>query len=594
MLTPYTRLIRFIMDGEPVNAAVANRPSQDLASRTQNLKEILDALAASQMIEIPDAILQPGMTVGTPVYLDGATNTYRPARSATQSQENGNPALAESFFAGILISQEAGTHGVIGVTGRFTGLTLTEWAAHIETRDLVGGIAVPGHYYLSSTQAGFLTLTPSGLGVYVGQLSASGAMDVRAGNPDYAAHTHHEFILHPLPAADLNDPASVVEDAGAWSIPGHDAAYRGWLPATTQPAVNVPPGVVAASSFWYNLDHPTDATLRSLFPPVPVDSFVVVRGTEIQPIGRIVVNDFGIWWTQNRNDATNAAPWSENVKTDPTHEENIQFWFSRILLATDGGIVRSLSVSPASELDAAFMDLGGNLATDGTLQLSIKSLKESLPVPPPAIPSSALAVKSITGKQFTRGSVIAKIKGAPGIVVTGTQGNAADGYYGDITLSLSNTILTQGNAVIADLNNARVESIAGLQGVTLVAGRTAAPSWTLFIPPGLVNVTLKIKFWVIVSAEGPLSTTLPVQINYKVVPPVTAPTQIPAWASLVAFTDANMGIGGAGRSGKYEVTDAISITGVPGGSTVVVNLTRNAADGYGGNLTILRVEYELV
>lgn len=593
MLTPYTRLIRFIMDGEPVNAAVTNRPSQDLAARTQNLKEILDALAAAQMIEIPDVILQAGVTVGTPVYLDGATNTYRPARSATSSQENGNPALAESFFAGIVVSTEAGTHGVIGVTGRFIGLTLAQWAAHIETRDLVGGIAVPGHYYLSSTQAGRLTLTPSGLGVYVGQLSASGAMDVRAGNPDYASHTHHEFVLSPLPAADLTNPLSVVETSGEWSIPIHNTTYRGWLPATTQPAENVPPGVTAASSFWYNLDHPTDAALRALFPPVPVDSFVVVRGTEIQPIGRIVVNEFGIWWTQNKNDATNAAPWSENVKVDPTHEENIQFWFSRIMLATDGGIVRSLSVSSTSELDAAFLDLGGNPATDGTLQLAIKSLKEAT-AHDPVVQASALAVKGITGKQFTRGPVISRVKGTPGIVVTGSQGNAADGWYGDLLFALSNTILTQGNADIADLNNAKIESISGLQGVTLVAQRTAAPAWTLFIPPGLVNVTVKIKFWVYVSAEGTLSTATPIQLNYKVVPPVTTPTAIPAWSPLAVFTDASMGIGGIGRIGKYEVTDAISIPGVPGGSTVVLNLTRNATDGYGGNLTVLRVEYELV
>jgi nitrogen-specific signal transduction histidine kinase len=27
---------------------------------------------------------------------------------------------------------------------------------------------------------------------------------------------------------------------------------------------------------------------------------------------------------------------------------------------------------------------------------------------------------------------------------------------------------------------------------------------------------------------------------------------------------------------------------------ILANLTRNAADGYGGNLTVLRVEYELV
>lgn len=584
MLTQYTALVRLITNGLPVDAPNSNMGTLDLTNRTAYLKEILDALTASQMLIVPSAILQAGMSIGTPVYLDGTTNTYRPAISASQSQVAGNPATPQSYFAGIVIDKTSDTLGTIGTQGRFTGLALAGWNALVE-----GGTAVPGYYYLSSTQAGVLTGAPNGLGVYVGQLSSSGVMDVKPGIPDWASHVHHEFDLWPLPAV-ANVATDITESGGgAWTITTSNAAYRGWLPANTQPEANVPAGVVRENSFWYNINHPSDSDLLAVFPPIPLDSFVAVKGGAVQPTGRIVVNNFGIWWTQNTNNATQAAPWSENVKTSPGSEQNIQFWFSDILLPTDGAFVQSLGTAAGSAYAIKFADVAGNPATTGNLLATIAA-----PVQTSSTDSGALALKSTTGGAYTRGPVVTGIKCGGALTASGTAGTAASGYYGTVVLSLLNSALTQGTASIADLNNAKVESISGIQGVTLVAGRTASPTWLLEIPAGAQESNVDLTFWVYVTSDSALPTTNAIQLNYKVVPPAVVPTAIPSYSNLLSFTDSAVGLGPSPRQGLYQNTSAlIEIPLVPPGSTVVVQLARSSTDGYGGNITILRVDYTL-
>ena len=487
-VNPYTQLIRLITDGEPVNASVSNRAPIDLAARTAHLKELLDALLASQLIQVPDAILEPGMAVGTPVYLDIPQNTYRPARSATESQEDGNPALPSAFLAGIIVDKTSDTRGTVGSFGRIVNLTLADWAGVVDAADVDGsGNALPGRYFLSALQQGKMTRTVSGLGVYVGELNPEGVFYVKAGIPDYASHTHHKFPLVPLPAVS-DRTTDLTQDGitGRWTINAGqgDDTEQGWLPADPAEGFTqaewVPAGINVAQSFYYNLNHPSETALRALFPPVPVDSYVVIKGEGVMPGARIIVNEFGIWWTENRNTPTEAAPWSDNIETsNPDDEEDIDFWFSRVLLATDGGIVRSLRFSDDSALGGRFVDAGGNESDDGALQIIIDALANNGDTD-----AGILAVKNIVNGQFVRGPVATRVKGTGGLIVTGSGGNAADGWYGALTLALTNTLLTQGNADSADLNNAKAESLAGARAVTLVAGRTASPTWTVNVAPG--------------------------------------------------------------------------------------------------------------
>ena len=597
-ITPFVNLIRLISDGEPVNASIANRAPIDLSKRTQHLKELLDALQAAQLLRVPDAVLEAGMDLGTPVYLDIPTNTYRPARSASDSQEDGNPALAESFLAGCVVAKTSDTRGDIGVFGRFVGLSLTDWANVVDSSDIVSGAAVPGRYYLSAVQGGKLTRTVSGLGVYVIELNSEGVAYIKAGIPDYASHTHHQFPLVPLPAvADLNTDMTQNGGTQEWSINAGqgDATEQGWLPADPAEGFTqaewVPPEITdPTKAFYYNINHPNEASLRALFPPVPVDSYTVVQGGLVQPDSRVVVNQFGIWWAENRNVGNEAAPWSENFQSAPNDEEVIDFWFSRILLATDGGIVRSLVVAANSPLKGSFVDSSGDPATDGALQLIINALTQGA-----TNNESHLAVKALSNNTFITGPVTSRVKSGGGVSVTGTHGNATDGWYGLLTLTLTNTLLTQGSAQSADLNNARAESINGFRGVSLVAGRTATPTWTVNIPAGVAaSNTLRLKLWVHLNSDSVLPTGTPIQLNYKIIPPATTPAALPgSFTNLSAFTDATAGLE-TPRNGLYQVSDAFDIASVPAGSIVLVQLARDGGDSYAGNLTVFRVEYELI
>lgn len=602
-ITPWTALVRLISDGEPVNAATTRKPSDDLTQRTQYLKEVLDALRAQQLIIVPDANLDPLTVVGTPVYLDTATNTYRPAVASATSSSAALTALPTAFAAGLVVEKTAPARGNVGTFGRFVDLaTLAAWDALMEDGT---GSAVVGQYYLSSIQAGRLSRNPGSLGVYLGQLSASGVFYVRATPPDYGAHTHHKFAMSPLPA--VTDPTNVTQvhkngGTGKWIIDIPNPAARGWLPAAGRPSDEWPTGWVAGdadNAFWYNLNHVDDASLRALFPPVPVSSTVFIQGGLVQPDTRVLVNEFGIWWTENINGAQTAAPWSDSLQSAPTDEPGIDFWFSRILLATDGGLVRSLIFSEQSALLGRFVRAGGLEATDGDLQLIIDALTEN-----PVTDEGAFAVKQIAGPVFSRGAMVSRLKVAGGLSAQATHGNTANGLFGLVTLTLTDSALSQGIAAVADLNNARIDSLDGVQAVSLLPARTASPVFTVDVSPAALTTSkMQLAFWIYSSGNGALPTTNAIQVDFKIVPPTLpgAPLAIPgAWTPLAQLTAVTTGITSL-VAGRYSKTNPAAagypfvLPTVPAGSIVLIRVTRQGlTDSFAGIISIPRVEFKLV
>jgi hypothetical protein len=602
-MTPWASLVRLVADGDPVNAAATRKPSDDLAQRTQYLKEILDALRAQQLIAVPDVALDTLTVVGTPVYLDTATNTYRPALASATDVSATMSALPTAYAVGLVVEKTAPGRGTVGTFGRFSDLApLSAWNTLMETG--TGG-AVAGNYYLSSSQAGKLSRNPGSLGVYVGQLDTAGVFAIRSTPPDYGAHTHHRFALTPLPAVlDPTNVAQVHKDGGTgkWIIDVPDASRRGWLPAAGQSSTTWPTGWTgtdASNAFWYNLNHADDASLRALFPPVPVDSHVFIQGGLVQPDSRVIVNEFGIWWTENINGAQTSAPWSDSMQAAPTAEPEIDFWFSRILMATDGGLVRSLIFAANSGLVGRFVRAGGLEATDGDLQLIIDALVED-----PTTDEGAFAVKQVTGKTFTRGAIVGRLKVAGGLSAQATAGNSADGYHGVVTLTLTDSALSQGVAAVADLNNARVDSLDGLQAVSLLPGRTATPVFTIDVSPSALPTSkMYLTLWIYSSGSGVLPTTNAIQIDYKIVPPTmnpAAPVALPGtWTSLAQVTAATTGIT-ALVAGRYSKTNSAAVgypfvlPVVPAGSVVLVRVTRSGlTDGFPGTISLPRLEFKL-
>jgi hypothetical protein len=66
----WTRSVPQVNDGDPVNAAVTNAPTQVLADRTAALKVMLDAIEAGEQVVLRNAPLAESVSVGEVVYFN--------------------------------------------------------------------------------------------------------------------------------------------------------------------------------------------------------------------------------------------------------------------------------------------------------------------------------------------------------------------------------------------------------------------------------------------------------------------------------------------------------------------------------------------
>ena len=70
---------RGVRDGEPVNAAVANRPVFDLLQRDEYLKALIDALHLGEALYLRERAVEASCYEGCVVYYDAAERRFAPA-----------------------------------------------------------------------------------------------------------------------------------------------------------------------------------------------------------------------------------------------------------------------------------------------------------------------------------------------------------------------------------------------------------------------------------------------------------------------------------------------------------------------------------
>ncbi len=335
----------------------------------------------------------------TPVYLD-TDGIVKPARADVAENVVGGLAANSGFMIGLLLELETSTQGAIALSGRIVRLTNVQWAAVIDD-----GVASAGHYFLSSVDAGKLTRSPGAMAVYVGQLLPDDTFILRGGTPDYGAHVHYRFELSGAPAGTLTDPTV----GGIHVITTPNAAVRGWLPAAAP--YFLAPTIPAGAKFGYNLPHSSEADMRSVFPPIPLDGAEAAQGGIL--LGdKILVNEFGIWWM---DDTYGNAPWPTDYGVSTTTTP-VDFWFSRLLFATSQGVVQSLANHPQSVLQIDILNPSGTAASGGRLLLKVSDI----------LPSdgtgelSTTAVVSITGGKHKTGPHVARLKLGAGLSATAT------------------------------------------------------------------------------------------------------------------------------------------------------------------------------
>jgi hypothetical protein len=155
-------VIHQIVNGTPVDAATTNVPLSDLQNNVLYLKNLLLATTGSQALYVRNATLNPALLPGQPVYYNSAAGYYDLALADGSVKEN---------VTGLVASKASPNVGDI-VTLGYAQLSLANAVPGNPTPDTAG------RYFLSTTQAGKLTLTQPAPSVIVCMADGVGGLIV--------------------------------------------------------------------------------------------------------------------------------------------------------------------------------------------------------------------------------------------------------------------------------------------------------------------------------------------------------------------------------------------------------------------------------
>lgn len=420
--------IRHVNVGEPVQANIVNRPDTALETRTNYLKDRLDAAALGQALFDVDAAVAENVLEGQPVFWNALTQRYEQAVVAVAPDAVTQNIVTQpsSDCVGLVHQKKANNIADIVLHGLVKLPNIT---------NAVTGPVTPGRYYLSAAQPGKLTKERPAAPVSICYIQ--GNKDNCAADPwiivapqmhDFLAdHTHYSFelVARPVGTATLN--------GGRWQMTvasGLDLnTERGWLPASHASfAGKAPPN----AAFGYNLKAHTE--LAQLWPPVPVSAAAILwdKGANLTgafeiPLGSdglAVLNANGIWWMSN---CVNDVPWpasapgssssSAGIECPRTERMRVIVFFLRMLFANDKSVVTSLYAKPNSPI--RLTNCNNEPATTGDLKidLDLQLLIE------PGDSIGGRAIKEIaTSNTFKRGWITEGVfSTSEAIVLTGTN-----------------------------------------------------------------------------------------------------------------------------------------------------------------------------
>lgn len=372
----FRQQVRTIRDGEAVTAGVANRPVLDLAGNVTVLRETLEQMRVGSSLVLRSQRVDPAAAAGRPVYLDGATGTWKPAVASLVSSgvDAGSWQFGPDSYVGGIVYSRVGRTGDILINGAMT--LPAAWAT-----TAFDGAYRPGPVYLSRATPGKLS-TSGGLTVRVGVAYAgsngSYTLVVQPSTREgMATHTHLRMEL-------ISDPAGLpnwspeetegetllgeLEAEGPYpdfrhDVAAPDSARPGWLPVRHPLLAGVP--IPTGAKFWYNIG--AHSALAAVWPPSPAyfaSSAVVTVDGIIAGTDRVVSNAHGIWWMDNR---WGRAPWSVNYRPyytssssssssspDPIapltlRRPDVVLWFNSIFTQTEAAFLTSLE-SPDGSL----------------------------------------------------------------------------------------------------------------------------------------------------------------------------------------------------------------------------------------------------
>lgn len=378
----YRSAVRYIRDGEPVDAGVTNRPVKDLHSNVAALRSAVEELKIGRAVIIRDERVDQALIPGQPVYFDAVNRIWRPARATLVSSgtDAGTWSYGPESFVGGVLESRVGSRGSILLTG--ASKFPVSW-----TTQAFDGPYSSGPVYLSRSVPGKLS-TGGQLSVRVGMVSGPDENNeytlivMPSSREALTAHSHLRVVLFALPAGKPNRAPEYYEGTligdfypgGPYpdfkhSVDEPDTTKPGWLPIdhSSFSGLNKPAG----AKFGYNIK--AHAELAAVWPPSPAyfaKSAVITLDGGIADDAQVIANESGIWWM---TDAYGKAPWSVNYR--PYFEAPPPIIIPPTTLESSASSLGSIGSETSSS------SFGSLVPGDSTIPFS-QSSSSSTPLPP--------------------------------------------------------------------------------------------------------------------------------------------------------------------------------------------------------------------
>lgn len=341
--------IDYIQDDEPVDAAITNRPIQQLARQVSQLSRDVAAITNRKACIDERRPITPHALVGSPVAYNATEQRYV---LAVHTYDSSSPTLLTSTanVRGVVSAKPYAQVADVAVSGV---ISLTEAQA------AAVGITAAGVYKLSSTAGQYTT---TGTGQDIGYWDGVSRFHLLIRPVDVAAaHHHYTFDLS----------FSHVESGNGWLNVGD----------TQLPPGTIPEGAV------YGYNRYAHTALNAAWPPSPAEQASLTLfiggwdgyGQEL-PAGLYQITDSTIWWMTN---ASGHRPWelvgaqngSSAVPTSSldlreSPDPRLVLSFSKVKYATTPSTVtRLVSADPNGPVKIKRCD--GTPGSDGPLQVVV-------------------------------------------------------------------------------------------------------------------------------------------------------------------------------------------------------------------------------
>ena len=192
-----------VQDGEQVNASVTDRPINQLAARSEFLRQGLQNLSSTSGHTIlASAPIGASVTSGTVVYWESVSKTFQPALAELVSSGGSLSPTERSYAAGVCVNVSSGGLGDIAIGGY---INPSDFSLNISGMLDDASVAfVPGVYYLSRQIPGKISAISSAPLTSLGHFSSTGITLSIDNKGILEGHIHQAFDLFAKPSAQLN------------------------------------------------------------------------------------------------------------------------------------------------------------------------------------------------------------------------------------------------------------------------------------------------------------------------------------------------------------------------------------------------------